>query len=217
MSVPAAIVVFNAPGQLFSDRTTRDGTFNGQREFPTNLNKIISPGKKAIAIIQPDGNFVIRTGNFTEQGNPKRPDGTEETDPMKYGPYTTEVWSAASKFNLWPKIGLNKGFYSINFSSTDFSINGIGGVIKKFEVAEMQNPDLYQGQFSMILADDGNLMIRQGDKLIWQTKPQPIPPTPQQQQGQQNQQQETPGIGSFSNLFLFAAAAIGIYFFNRKK
>ena len=104
---------------LYSDRTTRDGTFLGKFEYPTNFNKIISPNKKAIAILLQNGNFQILTGEFNAAGEPKRDDGTFESDPLRAYLYTTV------KYDLFKKTitGSNTGFVGTDvqtYSNTGF-------------------------------------------------------------------------------------------------
>lgn len=227
---------------LYSDRTTRDGTFSGKREYPTNFNKIISPGKKAIAILQQDGNFKILLGNFNAAGEPKRPDGSFETDPMLAGNYSREVWStfALTAFNI-PNIGIAKSPFELVFNSLEgFYIRSLpAGMVYKFDVGGFKY-EPYSVGYRLYLTDDGDLRIDKGTSNIWSTKFAATQvyetkkedkgvgvqtESTQQQQSQQAQQAQQaaaaaqaaamqPSLMS-SPIILIAAAAAAFFFFRK--
>lgn len=53
-------------GRLYSDRTGNPGSPG----YPRIENKLLSKNRKAVAIMQSDGNFVIYKGNFDRKGEP---------------------------------------------------------------------------------------------------------------------------------------------------
>lgn len=202
-----AILELFIGSSLYSDRTTRDGTFQGKREYPTNFNKIISPNKKAIAILQQNGNFVIRLGDFNAAGEPKRPNGTFETDPLLYGNYTREIWSLFKLTGLnIPNIGIANAPFEVIFDATlGFAIRSLGaGLVYKFDIKTRP------GQFSMFiqgkrlyLTDDGELKIDDGVNTVWSILSLPagfieapvITSTPQYQNQTTESPKENKGTG----------------------
>lgn len=188
------------PGQsLYSDRTGRQGVYGGKQEYSVIQNKIISPGKKAIAIIQQDGNFVIRTGNFDVNGNPIRQNGTPEPDPNLYHLYTTEVWASNPLFNLWDKTGFDKSPFEIKLTDTTFEIRSLPrGLVKKFEVGELNGYTPYGTGYKLVVSDTGFLEIYKNNGLIWTTQPVPVPIAPAAQPSAPPAAQPTgqPGVQS---------------------
>ena len=116
---------------LYSDRTTRDGTYMGKREYNTNFNKIISPNKKAIAILLQNGNFQILTGEFNAAGEPKKPDNTFENNPFNASLYCQVVFDLFKKSISYTNTGFVGG-ESQFFALVDFlpTITGQNKVIK---------------------------------------------------------------------------------------
>jgi hypothetical protein len=219
---------------LYSDRTTREGTFSGKQEFGTNFNKLISPNKKAIAILQQDGNFAIRLGNFNAAGEPKRPDGSFENDPFKYPQYTQEVWSlfGLTGFNL-PNIGLTNAPFELVFNAQEgFYIRSLkAGLVYKFNVGGLKYTP-YGEPFKLYLKDDGDLRIDKGNTNIWSTKfAATLPPEePKNNTGPTNQQaqeaaaaaaaaaaaQNQPITNVLSSPILLIAAAAAAFLYLRK-
>jgi len=228
--VMAAIVELKPGQSLYSDRTGRSGVFNGKTEYTNNENKLISKGQKAIAIIQQDGNFVIRTGIFDANGNPKRPNGTFEPDPNLYKLYTTEVWASNPVFDLWGKTGFDKAPFEIKFTDSTFEIRSLTqGLVKKFEVGDLNGYTAYGAGYKLVVSDEGFLEIYKNNGLIWTTKPmpQPIAPvviTPSPVQNQTTGSQTNPVIPANSTpltifgipLWMLAAGA-GFFIYRNSK
>lgn len=198
---------------LYSDRTTRDGTFSGQREYPTNFNKIISPGKKAIALLQQDGNLKILLGNFNAAGEPQRPDGSYETDPMLAGNYAREVYST---FKLTasnipnPNIGISKAPFELVFNSLDgFYIRSLpAGMVLKFEVPAFKY-EPYSAGYRLYLTDDGDLRIDKGTINIYSTKFAAS-------QSSQKAQEAAMQPSLMNSPIILIAAALAAFFYFRK-
>lgn len=134
-----------AGNTLYSDRTGRIGATGTRIE-----NKLLSRNRKAIAVIQPDGNFAVYTGNFDEYGDPI-PRDAEVTVKSAFG-YNTDIKSPAAV-----KV----------YVDTD---NGVGQLeVFRLEPSPGTNPrsfesgrQLLSNDAKLVLTDDGKLTLVTG-------------------------------------------------------
>lgn len=199
---------------LYSDRTTRNGTFSGKIEYDTNFNKLISPNKTAIAILQQDGNFVVRLGNFNAAGEPMRPDGSYENDPFKYKLYTKEIWSLCSIIDCSKrKTGIDNAPFELVFNSKDgFLIKSITkGLIHKFIVDGITNPS--SDPITLFLEDNGIFRIRRGADILW-SNVNPERDAAAQKPETQTNTEAAPNM-VFNPIFLIAAAAAAFLYLRK--
>lgn len=132
----------NAGSILYSDRTGLPGAPTA----PAIQNKLLSKNRKAVAIIQPDGNFAVYIGNFDESGN-TIPAGSEVTVFSAFGYNTDNKSPAAVKV---------------------YVENGKNGRLEVFRISPSQGtpPRTYQSDIvqltdaaRLILTDDGILTL----------------------------------------------------------
>jgi len=136
---------------LYADR---DGKI-GSPGYPKIQNKLLSKNRKAIGIIQPDGNFVIYLGNFDEFGNEiQNPNEPSQLTPAIAFGYNNGTATAGMKLEI---------------------INGRGNLIvfrlgdkTYWEAFPKSSIDLSYAA-KVVLDDDGILTLYNGAIREWST------------------------------------------------
>jgi hypothetical protein len=146
----------NSRQVLYADR---DGSY-GAPGYPNIENKLLSKNRKAIAIIQPDGNFVIYLGNFDEFGNEIR----DPNEPSRLTPVIA--------------FGYNNGTATAGFKIQ--IIKGKGNIIV-FRLGDKTYWEAFPGSSidlsyaaKVVLDDDGILTLYDGTVKKWSSIDVPI-------------------------------------------
>jgi hypothetical protein len=131
-------------GFLYSDRTG----FPGAVAYPSIQNKLLSKNRKAIAVIQEDGNFAVFTGDYDTNGN------------LLEGSTSTNVWGVGHHHGpgaafAWIYADPTQGQLEVGRLQPQWTVNWGSGRQKVSNAARL------------VLDDNGILMLYDGPAVIW--------------------------------------------------
>lgn len=131
-------------GFLYSDRTGLPGAV----AYPSIQNKLLSKNRKAIAVIQEDGNFAVFTGDYDTKGN------------LLEGSTSTNVWGVGHHHGpgaafAWIFADPTQGQLEVGRLQPQWTVNWGSGRQKVSNAARL------------VLDDNGILMLYDGTAVIW--------------------------------------------------
>ena len=158
---------------LFSDRTGIATTDPLTWKPPGDIqNKLLSPNKKAMLMLEQGGNVKIYTGDFDNNGNASKP--------------TNLIFNSTTLLNNGTFIGVANAPYSLGFykggafapgratmNLNSLKTNSTVGLFGEF--TGVFNRD----NLRMTLTDSGNLDVYNGEQLIWSTNSSGSPTIPE--------------------------------------
>jgi len=158
---------------LYSDRTGIATTEPLTWRHPGDIqNKLLSPNKKAMLMLEQSGNVKIYTGDFDNNGNASKP--------------TNLIFNSTTLLNNGAFIGVANAPYSLGFSKASGLVPGKASLNLR-SLARENNIVGKFGEFSgifntaglkLILTDNGNLDVYNGEQLIWSTNSGTTPTNP---------------------------------------
>jgi hypothetical protein len=147
---------------LFSDRTGIATTNPLTWKPPGDIqNKLLSPNKKAMLMLEQTGNVKIYTGDFDNNGNASKP--------------TNLIFNSTTLLNNGAFIGVANAPYSLGFYNSPGFIPKAS--MNLWSLKQNKSVGLF-GEFNfvfdpnnlkMTLTDSGNLDVYNGEQLIWST------------------------------------------------
>lgn len=145
---------------LYADR---DASTPDTPGYPNIENKLLSKNRKAIGIIQPDGNFVIYLGNFDESGNEIRnPDEPSQLTAIAAFGYNTSNGTPGLKIQISGGQG--------NVIVFRLGNQALGTVTQTYWEAFKNSSIPLSYASKLVLDDDGILTLYDGTVEKWSTK-----------------------------------------------